>query len=82
MEPHGVGAAGEPAIVEGVNGTWRVDPAQMGQPFSGHTSLLSPFDRLIHDRRRTIELCECDYQLEMYTPSPIASPLPDSATSH
>jgi uncharacterized protein YcaQ len=31
--------------------------------------LLSPFDRPIHDRRRTIELFEFDYQLEMYKPA-------------
>jgi len=31
--------------------------------------LLSPFDRLIHDRRRTVELFEFDYQLEMYKPA-------------
>jgi hypothetical protein len=30
---------------------------------------LSPFDRLIHDRRRTVELFEFDYQLEMYKPA-------------
>jgi hypothetical protein len=32
--------------------TWRVDPSQVGQPFSGRAALLSPFDRLIHYRRR------------------------------
>jgi uncharacterized protein len=31
--------------------------------------LLSPFDRLIHDRKRTLELFEFDYQLEMYKPA-------------
>lgn len=29
-----MGQAGEPAVVEGVKGAWRVDPAQLGQPFS------------------------------------------------
>jgi uncharacterized protein YcaQ len=29
---------------------------------------LSPFDRLIHDRKRMVELFEFDYQLEMYKP--------------
>jgi uncharacterized protein len=61
--------AGEPAVVEGVKGTWRVDPAQLGRPFSGRAALLSPFDRLIHDRKRTVELFEFDYQLEMYKPA-------------
>ena len=31
--------------------------------------MLSPFDRLIHDRKRTVELFEFDYQLEMYKPA-------------
>jgi uncharacterized protein YcaQ len=31
--------------------------------------LLSPFDQLIHDRKRTTELFEFDYQLEMYKPA-------------
>ncbi len=68
-EPNDVGEAGEPAIVEGVKGTWRVDPSHLGRPFSGRAALLSPFDRLTHDRKRTIELFEFDYQLEMYKPA-------------
>jgi len=40
-----------------------------GQPFSGRTALLSPFDRLIHDRKRTVELFEFDYQLGIYKPA-------------
>jgi uncharacterized protein len=69
VEPADVGEAGEPAVVEGVKGTWRVDPSHLGQPFSGRAALLSPFDRLIHDRKRTVELFEFDYQLEMYKPA-------------
>jgi uncharacterized protein YcaQ len=69
VEPVDVGKAGEPAVVEGVKGTWRVDPTLLGQPFSGRAALLSPFDRLIHDRRRTVELFGFDYQLEMYKPA-------------
>lgn len=67
-EPRDVGEAGEPAVVEGVRGTWRVDPTLLGQPFSGRAALLSPFDRLIHDRARMVELFDFDYQLEMYKP--------------
>jgi uncharacterized protein YcaQ len=69
VEPVDVGEAGEGAVVEGVNGTWRVDPSQLDKPFSGRAVLLSPFDRLIHDRKRTIDLFEFDYQLEMYKPA-------------
>ncbi len=69
VEPLDVGEVGEPATVEGVRGTWRVDPAQIGQPFEGRTALLSPFDRLVHDRKRMVELFEFDYALEMYKPA-------------
>ncbi len=68
-EPSDVGELGEPAVVEGVNGEWRVDPAQLGQPFSGRPGLLSPLDRLVFDRKRMTELFEFDYQLEMYKPA-------------
>lgn len=69
VEPADVGQAGEPAVVEGVKGTWRVDPAYLDQPFTGRTALLSPFDRLVHDRKRLLELFEFTYQLEMYKPA-------------
>ena len=68
-EPIDVGEAGEPAVVEGVRGKWRVDPAQLGQPFAGRAALLSPFDRLLADRKRMAELFEFDYILEMYKPA-------------
>src|SRR5690606_31431257 len=69
VELQDVGDVGEPAMVEGVRGTWRVDPAQLGQPFTGRAALLSPIDRLIYDRKRMAELFEFDYQLEMYKPA-------------
>ena len=69
FEPVDVGAAGAPAVVEGVRGQWRVDPAQLAQPFTGRAALLSPFDRLIADRKRMDELFEFDYILEMYKPA-------------
>jgi uncharacterized protein YcaQ len=69
VEPVDVGAAGVPAVVEGVKGEWRVDPSLLDQPFSGRAALLSPFDRLIYDRKRMVELFGFDYQLEMYKPA-------------
>jgi uncharacterized protein len=69
VEPQDVGEAGEAAVVEGVKGTWRVDPSLLDQPFSGRTALLSPVDRLIYDRKRMTEIFEFDYQLEMYKPA-------------
>ena len=69
IEPVDVGEAGEPAVVEGVKGEWRVDPAALDAGFQGRTALLSPFDRLIYDRRRAEELFEFEYTLEMYKPA-------------
>ncbi len=68
VEPLDVSDAGEPAVVEGVRGEWRVDPERLGQPFAGRAALLSPFDRLLHDRKRMKEVFEFDYALEMYKP--------------
>jgi uncharacterized protein len=69
VEPLDVGEAGEEAVVDGVGGIWRVDPSLLGQPFIGRAALLSPFDRLLHDRKRMIDLFEFDYILEMYKPA-------------
>jgi uncharacterized protein YcaQ len=69
MEPADVGEAGEPALVEGTKGEWRVDPVALGEDFEGRTALLSPFDRLVHDRVRAEELFDFEYTLEMYKPA-------------
>jgi uncharacterized protein YcaQ len=69
MEAIDVGEIGEPAVVEGVRGRWRVDPAYLDQPFAGRAALLSPLDRLVFDRKRMADLFEFDYQLEMYKPA-------------
>ena len=69
LEPVDVGEAGEPAVVEGVKGEWRLDPAALGEDFEGRTVLLSPFDRLVYDRVRAEELFDFEYTLEMYKPA-------------
>jgi len=63
---------GVPAVVEGINGTWRVDPDALDaldRPFEGRTAMLSPFDRLVQDRERLSVLFDFDYCLEMYLPA-------------
>ena len=69
IEPVDVGEAGEPAVVDGTAGEWRVDPAALGEDFEGRTALLSPFDRLVYDRIRAQELFDFEYTLEMYKPA-------------
>jgi uncharacterized protein YcaQ len=70
-EPVGAGEAGEPAVVEGVRGRWRVDSAALDavdRPAPERTELLAPFDVLLHDRKRMTDLLGFDYTLEMYKP--------------
>jgi len=71
VEPADVGDAGEPAVVEGVKGEWRVAPCYLDDldRFEGRAALLSPFDRLLADRKRMGEVFEFDYVLEMYKPA-------------
>ena len=66
--PEYVGDAGIPVEIEGTTGQWRVDPDASAAGFKGRTALLSPFDRLIHDRTRALQLFGFDYTLEMYKP--------------
>ena len=63
-----VGEAGVPAEVEGTTGTWRLDAEATAEGFVGRTAVLSPFDRLIHNRVRAVELFDFEYTLEMYKP--------------
>jgi len=62
------GAVGTPVEIEGVRGRWLVDPDLLDRPFAGRTALLSPFDRLIYDRRRALAVFGFDYKLEIYVP--------------
>ena len=64
----GIGEEGVAAVVDGLPGEWRVDPALLDEPFRGRAALLSPLDRLVHDRTRMAEIFDFDYQLEMYKP--------------
>jgi uncharacterized protein len=70
-EPYDVRDTGRAARVEGIRGVWRVDPALLDQldEFEGRTTILSPLDRLVFDRKRMEELFAFDYQLEMYKPA-------------
>ncbi|MEQ6902420.1 crosslink repair DNA glycosylase YcaQ family protein [Nocardioides sp. YIM 152588] len=74
-EELGSGGLGVPCLVEGASGEWRVDPEALDalddphDPFTGRTALLSPFDRLVYDRDRALELFDFEYVLEMYKPA-------------
>jgi uncharacterized protein YcaQ len=66
--PGAVADVGIPVVVEGVAGKWVADPKLLKRQFEGRTATLSPFDRLIHDRRRLLDLFGFDYRLEIYVP--------------
>lgn len=63
---------GEPATIDGVEGTWRVDPTYLdsaADDFVGRTALVSPLDQLVFDRARIQDLFDFEYVLEMYKPA-------------
>ena len=72
-EPVHVGEAGEAAVVDGVAGEWRVDPEALAALDSDggdeRAVLLSPFDAIVRDRVRMVDLWGFDYTLEMYKPA-------------
>lgn len=56
------------ANIDGLTGDWFVHADALDEPFTPRTTLLSPFDPLIHDRPRTEVLFDFHYRLEMYVP--------------
>lgn len=58
-----------PVEVDGLNGELLAHAGVMARPFRPRTVLLSPFDQLIHDRRRTEDLFGFRYRLEIYVPA-------------
>lgn len=63
--------AGVPARIEGVDDPVVVSTELLDRRFRpSRTTLLSPFDSLIWDRRRTEALFDFELRLEAYTPAP------------
>lgn len=71
IEPVDVGEIGVEVEVDDTPGTWRVDAEALEgvDRFASRTALLSPFDRLVFDRKRLEELFGYEYLLEMYKPA-------------
>jgi len=69
----GAGTAGEAATIEGLAGTWRVDPRQLAaleDDADGRVAFLNPYDGMLFDRPRLRDVFEFDYVLEQFKPKP------------
>jgi uncharacterized protein YcaQ len=55
--------------VEGVRGDWYAHADVLERSIRPRTVLLSPFDQLVHDRRRTEQLFGFRFRLEIYVPA-------------
>ena len=71
----GVGkTTGEAATVEGSTWTWRVDPEALAsleaQDDGGRVAFLNPYDSMLFDRKRLVEIFEFEYVLEQFKPKP------------
>lgn len=66
------GAGLVPVAVEGWDAPAWADPAALETPARGRhrTTLLSPFDSLVWDRRRTLRVFGFEHRLEAYVPAP------------
>ncbi len=68
----GVGLAGEEARVEGSAWKWRVDPAALAaldDDPGGRVAILNPYDRMLFDRPRLVELFDFEFVLEQFKPA-------------
>jgi uncharacterized protein len=70
-EPTDIAEIGTVCEVDGSDGLWLVDPDALAasEDFVGRTALLSPYDRLVYDRDRALDLFDFEYVLEMYKPA-------------
>jgi uncharacterized protein len=68
-----IGAAGEPAAIEGLRTKWRVDPeaiAALERDEGGRVAFLNPYDGMLFDRPRLRDIFEFEYVLEQFKPKP------------